>query len=1018
MTGRANATEAAFWADDGDDVALQNFYTLVNTVDDGIYQLDTAGRFVAVNDAIPEMIGYTRDELLGEHVSVVLEDEDIDRITREISTCLETDGRIDETFELTARTADGEGISCELRLSLLVDGGTFRGSTGIVREISDRKRGGPTRRERAQRKHQRERENDLIDRILETSPVGIQVLDADGEVTRMNGRFRDILDISADEAETYDPSNRPVYDETGVPISTDDHPFARTLESGEPVYDEVLQVELPDGSRRWVSVNAAPLFDETGELDRVVTAGEDVTDLKERERELEAELDEIFGRVSDAFYALDDEWRYTHVNEHAADFMGRSREELLGANAWDVFPEAVDSTLYDNYHEAMATQEPVSFERYSEPFGIWAEVTAYPSETGLSVYFRDITDRKERERELAESERRYRTLAEYFPNGLVTLFDHDLEYTLAAGQGFDRIPVEPEDLEGRQFHDVWPDETAGALEPAFQAALEGEERSVELEYADREWVLHAVPITDERGDVFAGMTMAQDITEQKERERYLEDANAQLEAATEAGAVGTWEWHVPEDEMVTGATFARTFGVDPDAAREGVSSERFLASVHEDDRPRVEEKMATALETCGEYEAEYRVWNAADDCRWVVSRGRVECDAEGNPVTFPGAVTDITERKRAELELRRSEAQLHSLIEILPVGVVVADRDGGLVEVNNAAKDIWGGDVLDADSLEEYDKFPVRWADTGDPVERDEWTIARVLQGEEITDPGIFEIEAADGERRTLSVRGMPIRDEYGVVTRGVITLTDITERREYQHRLERTIEQLEASNERLEHFAYAASHDLQEPLRMISSYLQLIENRYSDALDAEGEEFLAFATDGADRMREMIHGLLEYSRIETQGDPFEPIDLESTLEAVSEDIQIRIEESGADVSVDDELPRVRGDASQLRQLFQNLLSNAIEYSGDEPPRISVTADRTGSMWTVSVSDGGIGIEPADQDRIFEVFQRLHSHDEHDGTGIGLAICQRIVERHDGDIWVDSVPGEGTTVSFTLPTAE
>lgn len=263
----------------------------------------------------------------------------------------------------------------------------------------------------------------------------------------------------------------------------------------------------------------------------------------------------------------------------------------------------------------------------------------------------------------------------------------------------------------------------------------------------------------------------------------------------------------------------------------------------------------------------------------------------------------------------------------------------------------------------------------------------------------------------------MPIRDEYGAVTRAVLTLSDITERREYQRKLERTIDQLEASNERLEHFAYAASHDLQEPLRMVSSYLQLIEKRYSDTLDADGEEFLAFAIDGADRMRDMIDGLLQYSRIETQGDPFEPTDLEAVLDDVLADIQFKIEDTDADIRADD-LPRVIGDAGQLRQLFQNLLQNAIEYSDDEPSRIHVSADRSGSMWTISVSDDGIGIDPANQDRIFEVFQRLHSRAEYDGTGIGLALCQRIVERHDGDIWVESEPGEGSTFSFTLPAAE
>ena len=201
----------------------------------------------------------------------------------------------------------------------------------------------------------------------------------------------------------------------------------------------------------------------------------------------------------------------------------------------------------------------------------------------------------------------------------------------------------------------------------------------------------------------------------------------------------------------------------------------------------------------------------------------------------------------------------------------------------------------------------------------------------------------------------------------------------------------------------------------MVTSYLQLIERRYTDQLDDEAEEFIDFAVDGAQRMREMIDGLLEYSRVETRGDPFEPVDLENVLDDVRADLQLTLQESDADLEVGP-LPRVEGDASQLRQLFQNLLENAVEYSGDEPPRIRVEASRDGGSWvTVSVADEGIGIDPADADRIFEIFQRLHSREDHSGAGIGLALCERIVERHGGDIWVDSDPGEGATFYVTLP---
>jgi light-regulated signal transduction histidine kinase (bacteriophytochrome) len=202
----------------------------------------------------------------------------------------------------------------------------------------------------------------------------------------------------------------------------------------------------------------------------------------------------------------------------------------------------------------------------------------------------------------------------------------------------------------------------------------------------------------------------------------------------------------------------------------------------------------------------------------------------------------------------------------------------------------------------------------------------------------------------------------------------------------------------------------------MVTSYLQLLKTRYDGVLDEDGEEFLEFAAAGAERMREMIDALLEYSRVETDGDPLESVDLNEVIDDVLVDLQVSIEESDAEISTE-RLPRVKGDANQLRQVFQNLLSNAITYTDDGPPRIDVSATRDDGEWVMSVQDDGIGIDPEEQDRVFTVFDRLHGRGDYEGTGIGLALCQRIVERHDGEIWVESEPGEGSTFSFTLPPA-
>ncbi len=284
----------------------------------------------------------------------------------------------------------------------------------------------------------------------------------------------------------------------------------------------------------------------------------------------------------------------------------------------------------------------------------------------------------------------------------------------------------------------------------------------------------------------------------------------------------------------------------------------------------------------------------------------------------------------------------------------------------------------------------------------------------------IYHIQPADSlndpDRSILILSALSSVAGFGVGSHDARAKTRAHEVVRRNQELREISAQLEASNERLEQFAYAASHDLEEPLRMITSYLRLLERRYGDDLDDDAEEFIDYAVDGAERMKEMIDALLEYSRVETRGDPLEPVDLEEVLEAVTKNLELQLDEH--DVTIEHgELPRVLGDRKQLRHVFQNLLSNAVEYNDDGRPHVQVSASPIDSKWCVSVSDEGIGIPADKHEDVFEVFQRLHTHEEHAGTGIGLALCKRIVERHSGEIWVDSKSGEGATFSFTLPPA-
>jgi light-regulated signal transduction histidine kinase (bacteriophytochrome) len=284
------------------------------------------------------------------------------------------------------------------------------------------------------------------------------------------------------------------------------------------------------------------------------------------------------------------------------------------------------------------------------------------------------------------------------------------------------------------------------------------------------------------------------------------------------------------------------------------------------------------------------------------------------------------------------------------------------------------------------------------------------------------EIDAARFEKRYLKQDGSTVWVELAIALvrkdgkpeYEIAIFDDITERKHAEAALHHAHDELKRSNAELAQFAYVASHDLQEPLRMVSSYTQLLARRYGDKLDGDAREFMAYVVDGAARMKQLIEDLLAYSRVGTRGREFKPVAVEASLRRAIMNLKSAIDEPGASVSFD-AMPTLEGDEVQLAQLFQNLIGNALKFRSASVPRIHVSAEEKDGGWEFAVSDNGIGIEQEYFERIFMVFQRLHYKGEYPGTGIGLAICKKVVERHGGRIWVESKPGEGSSFRFTLP---
>jgi len=378
-------------------------------------------------------------------------------------------------------------------------------------------------------------------------------------------------------------------------------------------------------------------------------------------------------------------------------------------------------------------------------------------------------------------------------------------------------------------------------------------------------------------------------------------------------------------------------------------------------------------------------------------------------------VAKETGRKRVRKTILKREEYIDSVMQTVREPLLVLDGDRKVISANRSF----------------YQAFQVKPGEVEGKVLYDlgnrQWDIPKLRKLlEEILPKNTvfldFEIEHDFKTlgRRIMVLNASRIFHETKRMQMILLAIEDITERKRAERELKQAealkqaVEALELSNRDLEQFAYVASHDLQEPLRMVSSFTQLLAKRYQGKLDKDADDFIDYIVAGAKRMQTLINDLLTYSRVDTRGESFKPMDSEATFSQATANLKVAIEEAEA-VITHDPLPPLIADNSQIVQLFQNLLGNAIKFHGKEPPRIHVSARQENNEWVFSFRDNGIGIAPEYFDRVFVIFQRLHSREEYPGTGTGLAICKRIVERHGGRIWVESEINKGSTFYFAIP---
>jgi PAS domain S-box-containing protein len=492
--------------------------------------------------------------------------------------------------------------------------------------------------------------------------------------------------------------------------------------------------------------------------------------------------------------------------------------------------------------------------------------------------------------------------------------------------------------------------------------------------------------------------------------------------------------------------------------------ELFVRLLHPEDRERVLAADELTERTGEPFREEYRQFTRDGRILWVRDEAILVFDDDGEPLYWQGILFDITEQKRVEEALRTQNEYLASLHETT-LGLVerldptnllrgileraaalvgtshgyiyLEDPDDGNLEMRLGAglfKGYVGGRIQPGEGLagkvfesgesltvEDYRSWEHRLELFPDTIR----ALAGVPLRSGSSATGVLALSYADPDRR-FGEQEMELLIRFADLASVALdnarlhdsARRELAARKRTERKLAALVEELRRSNAELEQFAYVASHDLQEPLRMVSSYTQLLARRYQGRLDEDADEFIGYAVDGANRMQILINDLLQYSRVGTRGKALAPTDTNMVLDAARANLRVVLEETGAMVT-SDELPSVMGDPVQLSQLFQNLIGNAVKFSKEgEPPRIHIGAERRDGEWLFSVGDDGIGIEPEYLERIFVIFQRLHARNEYSGTGIGLAVCKKIVERHGGRIWVESAPGEGSTFYFTLQAGE
>jgi PAS domain S-box-containing protein len=972
------------------------------------------GQFLLVNDALALLLGQPVSALIGRPA-------DLDVGLPELPEALDEERH---ALEAEIRRPDGTTLPVELRTRRVRFAGEEARAV-VVRDISERVRSLEALNRQALR----------FRAIFDATFQFIGLLRPDGTLVEANQTALEFAGIEPEDVigkpfwEAYWWSHSPRVQQRLRDA------IARAARGELVRYNE--RVRGANDSRVVIDFTLKPVFDGE-EVVLLIPEGRDISDLIRAQRALRRQQRRtirILNAAGEGILGVNAEGVVTFANEAAAALLGGPPQALVGLPHGEVLRH---TTADGSPPQELPIDRVLRRGRAQgggEGFLEGPEGTRFPAEylvtplaeegaQGAVIVFRDVSERREAEVALRESEERYRALFAALHEGVV-LQDRD-GAIVAANPAAERIlGLTMDQMAGRTSLDprwgvVTPDgqPLPGDQHPAMVALRTGEEvhgfvQGVRQPSGELRWILVNASLIwgPDPSSPDAVVSTFYDVTEQREAEEALRRSELHHRTILNTLKEGVLLISASGHVLTANASVRELFGLPEGVGFDLYEGDRWRF-VREDGTFYPQENLPEqrVLRSGQAVFGEVKGVHTTDgELRWVSVKAQPVHGPDGTTSAVVMSFEDITERKAAELALRQREAQLRAAQQIAHVGDWSWEPEAGTIRWSDELYRIFGHEPGAFEpTFEQY--VEQIHPDDREAVQAE---IAAAL-AERRAYEVIHRVVRLDGETRHVHGRGEVVLGAGGEAVAFQGTAQDTTEQERSRQALQRYARELEARNAELEQFAYVASHDLQEPLRMVSSFLQLLQRRYAGRLDDTADEYIAYAVDGAKRMQALIQDLLAYSRIGTRGKPFQRVDLSRLVEDVLTDLGPAIDDTEATVEVGD-LPSVDADPTQMRQLLQNLVGNAIKFRGPDPPLVRLRAAREGPNWRITVSDAGIGIAPEHRDRIFQIFQRLHTRDEYEGTGIGLAICKRIVERHGGRIWVDSAEEGGAAFHFTLP---